>query len=155
MLRNHESRSSIIVKSSQRSLLSLRVASAGNSVEAPNNRLRLKPDPVRALASFRIGCSSSVPSHDLTVFELPDETILSILSRISPDLRLADHYPRFRIQCSWGTDDYHHHQVEFLQSLVLDDGFHAELDRLSSVHRMPRAAPESPHGRDGLGWVLY
>ena len=109
----------------------LRVASAGNSVQASDNPLHLKLDPVRVPASFVVSDWMLTYSiHDLAVFELPDETILSPLSPVSPELLLADHYARFRMKRSWGTDDYHHHEVEFLQSLVLDDGFHTELDRL-------------------------
>jgi len=54
-----------------------------------------------------------------TVFELPNELILSILSHISPDPPLTGHYARFRVQYNTRIGDYREWRVQFLRPLSM------------------------------------
>lgn len=55
-----------------------------------------------------------------TVFKLPDELILSVLSHIAPDPQLTSHYARFRIQFTRGIGGrYHQQRVRFLRPLSM------------------------------------
>ena len=54
-----------------------------------------------------------------TVFELPDELILSILSHVPPDPRFAGHYAWFRIRYGGEIDDYHQQRAQFLRPLSM------------------------------------
>ena len=72
------------VKGPQRSSLGLHTASAGNNVRSSINLLCHKLAPVRALASF-FGSNTDIFRPIISVFKLPDEIVLSILSHISPD----------------------------------------------------------------------
>ena len=66
-------------------------------------------------------CRSNVDLFHLvfTVFELPDELILSILSHISPDPWLPGHSTWFRIPYSMTADDSYNQRVEFLRPLSM------------------------------------
>ena len=59
-------------------------------------------------------------SHPISsVFELPDELILYILSFVSPDPRLAGHHARYRCQFGMGASDYHEQRMRFLLPLSM------------------------------------
>jgi len=58
------------------------------------------------------------PFHlGFTVFDLPDELILSVLSYVSPEPRLAGHRARFRAQYNMEISGNHRRRVQFLRPL--------------------------------------
>ena len=94
------------------------MASVGNSVQ-PSIDLHLKPLVlVRPLASV-LWINANLFCLVSTVFKLPDELILSILSYISPDPRLSGHHARFRMPYSAGMSNCHIQRVEFLLPLSM------------------------------------
>ena len=106
------------VKGHQRSSLGLHTASAGNNVRSSINLLCHKLAPVRALASF-FGSNTDIFRPIISVFKLPDEIILSILSHISPDPWLAGDYARFCIPYCVDNSVCHHLWVQFLRPLSM------------------------------------
>ena len=80
-----------------------------------------------------ISCAPDQPQYDisrhffgpsvnllhLSVFKLPDELILSILSHIRPDLRVTGHCAWFRISYRMETKDCHHRRTQFLRRLSM------------------------------------
>ena len=89
------------------------------------------PDYRPAIKMLRISCTPNQPqygfSHQLfgsganqfSVFELPNELILSILSHICPDPQLTGHYARFCIPYSPGISDCYNRRVRFLRPLSM------------------------------------
>ena len=69
----------------------------------------------------RVGSLGQMLIHPtFTVFKLPDELILSILSHIAPDPQLTSDYARFRIQYTRGIGGrYHQQRVRFLRPLSM------------------------------------
>ena len=79
---------------------------------APQTSLGMSP----CLDSFDHG----LICHTLfSVFELPDELILSILSHISPGPRFADHHARFRVQYSMEINNHRKLRARFLLPLSM------------------------------------
>ena len=72
------------------------------------------------MLSYRLLLSNFNLSHPIpTVFELPDELILSILSHVSPEPQLTGHYARFREQYCMEINDDHQERVRFLRPLSM------------------------------------
>lgn len=103
------------------------------------------------------------PSHsDFTVFKLPDELILLVLSYISPDPPLTGHYVRFRVQYRMEINEDHERRVELLVSLSMTCRAmrlrflpwiweHIECFKLVSTH----GSEGSPRGLDSMMRALH
>jgi len=112
------------VKKPQRSLLSPRMALAGNRNRPPSHHQRpsdlLRPKPASVRPQHQFSPSKINPFHPfLIVFDLPNELILSVLSHISPELKLAGHYARFRVEYVMQINDDHQRRVRFLRPLSM------------------------------------
>ena len=68
---------------------------------------------------FRSNWNAHLFHPIFTVFELPHELVLSVLSHISPDPRPTSHYARFGIQHIRGISDSHQQRVQFLRPLSM------------------------------------
>ena len=63
---------------------------------------------------------TSISSHPVsTVFQFPDELIISVLSHVSPDPRPNGHYARFRFPYYMRANGCHQRRVEFLLPLSM------------------------------------
>ena len=88
---------------------------------------RLRPVTIFRSPAPQICISTNSPivsSYEIyspipTVFELPDELILHILSYISPEPRLTGHYARFREQYRMQINDDHQERMCFLRPLSM------------------------------------
>ena len=74
---------------------------------------RVSNPPPACLDQILICLSNST----FTVFQLPDELILSILSHISPDPHLTGDYARFCVQYCMKLSDGHQQRMKFLRPL--------------------------------------
>ena len=63
--------------------------------------------------------NTNTPSSIFTVFQLPDELILFILSYICPEPRPTGSYARFCVQYCMEINNDHQRRTEFLQSLSM------------------------------------
>ena len=88
---------------------------------APLSKSLGPPAPQTSLSTYELLLSiESNPSRLIfTVFELPDELILSILSYTSPDPDFASRYARFRCLYCAGFDNYHQQRVRCLRRLSM------------------------------------
>ena len=91
------------------------IASVGNGVI---DLLRPKPVPVRPLGSF-FASNANLFRPISTVFKLPDELILSILSHVSPDPHLSGDYARFHMPYTTVLCNYYDERARFIRPLSM------------------------------------
>ena len=84
--------------------------------------MKHRPTPAPQTSLSTTSCITSFDrmlTYFITVLELPDELILSILSYISPEPLFADHYVRLRLQYGMVANDRHLMRMRFLLSLSM------------------------------------
>ena len=85
-----------------------------------HHRISQTPNkPQYELSSQFLGSNANLFHPISTVFELPDELILLILSYISPEPKITDHHTRFRGQYGMEINGDHGRRVQFLRPLSM------------------------------------